>query len=154
MVRTAASVRLPRVFLTLAPAALAMLAGACAGTAGREPAARSPLASDCIVNRGVRDFDVLDEQNLIIYGPGRSAYHVVMATRSVNIRGEISIGIFDRDGRICPFGGDAILIDGPITERIPIRSIEGIDEADVEALKVQFGVIEGAGDAVTVTEIE
>jgi hypothetical protein len=128
------------------------LCAACSGTASRSSTAG--LASDCIINRGVRDFDVLDEQNLILYGPGNTAYHVVMATPSTFIRGEIAIGIEDADGRICPYGGDAILVNGPLTERIPIRAIQGLDAADVEALKVEYGLIEAAGDAVTVTEIE
>jgi hypothetical protein len=106
-------------------------------------------------NRAIRDFDVLDDRNLILHGPGSTAYHVVLTTPSDNIGGEISIGVLDDgDGRICPGGRDAILVDGVIPERIPMRSIEALSDADVEALKVDFGVIEGAGDAVTVTEIE
>lgn len=132
-------------------AASGMLAGGCAASGTR---VESALSSDCIVNRGVRDYDVLDNQNLIIYGPGRSAYHVLMTTPSNNLRNEIAIGILDSDGRICPYGGDAILIDGPIPERIPIRTIEALDEADIESLMVEYGLIEAAGDAVTVTEIQ
>jgi hypothetical protein len=131
--------------------ALSGLTGACAGGPDR---ISSALPADCIVNRGVRDYDVLDDQNLIIYGPGSSAFHVEMTTPSNNLRSEIAVGILDNDGRICPYGGDAILVDGPIPERIPIRSIEALDEADVEALMVRYGVIEAAGDAVTVTQIQ
>jgi hypothetical protein len=130
-------------------AAAAACISACGGTG-------VTLPSDCIINRGVRDFDVLDNQNLIIYGPGHRGYHVVLVTPSINIRGEIAIGIVDgdEDGRICSFGRDMILVDGPLREQMSIRSIEAVDGADVEALKVQFGLIESADDAVTVTEIE
>ena len=130
---------------------IVLVAGACAH---EDRPLSAGLPSDCIINRGVRDFDMLDERNLIIYGIGRTPYHVVLATPSLNISNEYAIGILDEDGRICPYGGDAIIIDGPIREVISIRSIEAIDREDVELLKVQFGVIEAAGDAVTITEIE
>lgn len=115
----------------------------------------SPAASDCIINSGIRDYATLDNRNLIIYGPGRRAYHVVLTTPSLDIEHEYRIGIFDRDGRICPFGGDAIIIQGPITERIPIRSIERLDDAQETALKVRFGKEEAASeDLVTVTDVD
>ena len=131
-----------------------ILAGCATGTGGGASFESSAAGSDCIINRGIRDFEALDNQNLILYGPGNRPYHVVLATRAINLEGEFSISVLDRDGRLCPYGGDAILIEGPIDERIPIRSIAAIDEFDVEALKVQFGKIEPAEDAVTVTEIE
>lgn len=141
-----------RLLFALAATIVALVSG-CAGSGGSSTAGAG-LPADCIVNRGVRDYTALDNRNLILYGPGRRAYHVVMATQSNNLSGEFRIGIYDRDGRICPFGGDAIIVDGPIAERIPIRSIEAVDDAAAEALKVQYGVIEGADGEVTVTEVE
>jgi Family of unknown function (DUF6491) len=111
--------------------------------------------SDCLFNRGVRDFTALDNRNLILYGPGNRAYHVVLTSPSFDLEREYEIGIYDRDGRICPFGGDAVIVRGTFTERIPIRSIEAISDEDADALKVRFGK-EGAApeDLVTVTDID
>lgn len=111
--------------------------------------------ADCLFNRGVRDFTALDNQNLILYGPGSRAYHVVLTRPSFDLQREYEIGIYDRDGRICPFGGDAVIVQGTFTERITIRSIEAITDADVDALKLRFGK-EGAAteDLVTVTDID
>ena len=112
-------------------------------------------SSDCIINAGVRDYATLDDRNLIIYGAGRRAYHVVLATPSINLESEYRLGIFDRDGRICPFGGDAIIVQGPITERIPIRSIERLTDEAETALKVRFGKEEAATeDLLTVTDVD
>jgi hypothetical protein len=119
------------------------------------------LPSDCIISRTIQDYERLDDQNLIIYGPGSRAYHVVLTTPSNNIDSEFSIGVLDAtmgdwipDGRICPYGGDAIIIDGPIVETIPIRSIESLDAGTLENLQVEFGAIESAGDLVTGTVIQ
>lgn len=117
--------------------------------------------SDCILGGSVRNYTALDNQNLILYGPGNRPYHVVLASRAINLETEFTIGVYDRDAafggisRICPYGGDAVIVDGPIRERILIRSIERIDDSRVEALKVRFGKTDAAdGDAVTVTELD
>lgn len=140
--------RLPAAALALA------LAGACAGTDG-ERTGREYLSNDCIFYRGVRDYKALDERNLIVYGVGRRPYHVVLASPSTNLEHEFTIAIYDDgDGRICPYGRDAVLIDGPIPDRIQIRSIEAIDDNQVEALEVEYGLIEPAEDAVSISEIQ
>lgn len=148
-----------RHWLCAAIGALTVFASGCAGTgtgngSGITGRTGGGLPADCIINRGVRDFERLDNRNLILYGPGSRAYHVVLTTPAIDLAREITIGVLDDDGRICPYGGDAIIIDGVIRERIPIRSIEALDPADLEALKVEFGLIEAADDAVSVTEIE
>ena len=112
------------------------------------------------MSRAIRDYESLDDQNLIIYGSGNNAYHVVLTTRSINLASEFQIGVLDAalggvtDDRICPYGGDAIIIDGPIVERIRILSIERLDAAALEALKIQFGKEEAADDLVTETVIQ
>lgn len=135
----------------------AVVAVGCASSSGSGSVGeRRSLASDCIFNFGIRDFTMLDDRNIILYGPGRRGYHVVLATPSMNIRSEFSIGILDRDGddRICPYGGDSVLVDGPIRERIPIREIEALDDVGIEALLVEFGKAESGDAAIEVTEIE
>ena len=144
-------------------ALMAALAGCATGASdnGETVSSRSgPLPSDCIMGGSIRDYTALDDQNLILYGPGRRPYHVVLVTRAIGLESEFRIGVYDRDAalggisRICPYGGDAIIVDGPFTERVPIRSIELIDDDGVEALRVRFGQAEpAADDAVTVTEI-
>jgi hypothetical protein len=118
----------------------------------REPGAALP--ADCVILRTVQDYDALDGDDLIIYGPARTAYHVVLVTPSNDIEGEFMIGIYDDgDGRICPYGRDAIIIEGTMTEEIRIRSIESLDEAELEALQVEFGEIEAAGPDVVPEQI-
>ena len=142
-------------------ASLVAVAG-CASTGGGEGSqgrldTDGRVASDCILSRTIRDFTTLDERNLILDAPGSRAYHVVLATPSFSLESEYTIGLIDRDGdgRICPYGRDRVLIDGPLREQVSIRSIEQITEDEVEALRVRFSLEEAApDDSVTVTEIE
>lgn len=50
------------------------------------------------------------------------------------------IGVYDRDGRICPFGGDAIIVDGPMPERIAIRNMERLTDDELDQLYLRFGI--------------
>jgi hypothetical protein len=118
-------------------------------------------SNDCIVGSSVRDYTALDDRNLLLYGPGNRAYHVVLVRPAFDLESEFRIGVYDADagfggiGRICPYGGDAIIIEGPITERIAIRSIQALDDTAVVDLKVRFGKMEPADDdALTVTDLE
>jgi hypothetical protein len=125
-----------------------------AGCAHGDREASAALPSDCVFLQTIRDYDALDGDDLIIYGPGQTAYHVVLTTPSNDIEGEFMIGIYDDgDGRICPYGRDAIIIEGTLTEEIRIRSIESLDAAELEALQVEFGVIEAAGPDVVPEQI-
>lgn len=144
-------------------AVLATLSACATGSSNGESLSSSGggSPSDCILGGSVRNYTALDNQNLILYGPGNRPYHVVLASRAINLESEFTIGVYDRDAafggisRICPYGGDAVIVDGPIRERILIRSIERIDDSRVEALKVRYGKTEAAdGDAVTVTELD
>lgn len=122
---------------------LTLAAGGCASTSQR---ASVRLPADCILVRMIRDYNALDSDDLLIYASGGTTYHVVLASPSRNIEGEFMIEIFDAegDGRLCPYGRDAVLIDGPIFEQIRMRSIESIDAAELEALLVEFGELEGS----------
>lgn len=145
---------------TLLALGVVLVATGCAtGSTGQRTAALDGENDDsrleCIVNRGIRDFTPLDDQNLIIFGPGRRAYHVTLVTPALDLDGEFRLGVYDTDGRICPYGGDAILIDGILSQRVPIRSIQSIDEGEVEALRVEYGRAEAADvEATTITEIQ
>jgi hypothetical protein len=50
------------------------------------------------------------------------------------------IGVSDRDGSICPYGGDAIIVDGPMPDRISIRSIRKLSDVQLEQIYVEFGI--------------
>jgi hypothetical protein len=144
-----------RAFRTLLASLLACGVLFTAACAGRDALRGEGLPADCFLNRSVRDYDTLDDANLIVYGPGSTAYHVVLTTPAIDLEGEFVIGIYDDgDGRVCPYGRDAILVDGVVREEIRIRSIERIEDEDVEALMVRFGVSESDEESVNVEQIQ
>ena len=88
------------------------------GCAGSDERARTSLPADCIIVRTIADYDALDGDDLVIYGPGNTAYHVVLRTPSLAIEDEFLIEVFDDgDGRLCPYGRDSVIIDGTLNVR-------------------------------------
>lgn len=112
--------------------------GACASTGGGEGTFAS--ANDCFFTRSISDWRPLDNRNLIVFTGRRSPYHVQLSTPTPRLRFQDAIAFTDRDGRICPYGGDAIVINGMMPDRITIASIRRLSEGELEDVYLQFGV--------------
>lgn len=122
--------------IRLGVAATAALLAACATTTTDERArARS---DDCMFAVSLRDWRPLDNENLILFQSGRRAFHVELFRPAIGLTRDIMIGVYDRDGRICT--GDAIIVDGVMPDRIPIRSMRRLSEGQLDALYVEFGI--------------
>ena len=121
----------------MAGLAVATLVAACATTSPEESVTG---ADECMFAVSVRDWRPLDDENLILFETRRRAYHVELVRPAFGLRSDVTIGVYDRDGRICPYGGDAIIVDGGILDRIPIRSMRRVRDGELDALYVQFGI--------------
>ena len=124
----------------------------CAATGLTDEAPRSATSDDCLFARALRDWRPLDDRNLLLFGTGRQAYHVELFGPAPGLRFDVMIGVYDRDGMICPYGGDAIVIRGPMPERVPIRSIKRLSEDELDAVYVRFGI--RAPAVIEATEVE
>ncbi len=94
--------------------------------------------NDCIPERSISNFEILDRQNLIVFAPSRrSPYWMKITGFCRSLRFSDAIGFESRDSRICAFGGDAI-ISGD--DRCQILSIHRLDEASYAALREQFAI--------------
>jgi hypothetical protein len=120
----------------------ALALSACAAAGGSSTASRTTFESydDCFFARTLSDWRPLDPRNLLVFAAGRQPYHVQLATPSRSLNFEDAIGFYDRDGRICPYGGDAVVVNGLIPDRIPIASIRRLSEGELEALYAEFGI--------------
>lgn len=120
-------------------AALGLLS-ACAATGPASESTERTTYNDCFFASSLRDWRPLDDRNLILFANGRRPYHVELVRPAFGLSYDFMIGVYDRDGRICPFGGDAVIVDGPMPERITIRSIRELTDAELEAVLVEFGI--------------
>jgi hypothetical protein len=111
---------------------------ACAAPGGNQATFGSD--SDCFLARVVSDWRPLDNRNLIVFTGRRNPYHVELSMPSTRLRFQDTIAFTDRDGRICPYGGDAIVINGMMPNRITIASIRQLSEGELEEVYAQFGV--------------
>jgi hypothetical protein len=119
----------------------ATLAGACASTQSSSGGSSAFLNyDDCFFARSMTDWRPLDNRNLVVFTGARRAYHVQLATPSMGLRFDDTIAFTDRDGRICPYGGDSIVINGLVPDRIPIASIRQLDEGQLEMLYRSYNI--------------
>lgn len=104
------------------------------------PEALLQPANDCIFARSVRDYTPLDRSHLILWGPSRKrAYLVTVTGAATSLRTDWRLAFRTRDTRLCPWGGDAILVDDPVQRELRIASIREISDRDVDTLMVHFG---------------
>lgn len=95
--------------------------------------------SDCISQTTIRDYQVLDDSNLIVTAAVKRKYHIVLSRRAFGLRSSWNIRFWSSSGRICPGFGELIVNDGMRPERIRIKSIRELSPDDLDDLLVQFG---------------
>jgi hypothetical protein len=107
-----------------------------ATTAGDRAAAERE--TDCIRTASVRDWEALDERNLIVY-ESRRPYHVELAQACFGLDFETMIGLYDRrgDGRICGFGLDRVIVDRAMPEGCSIVAVDELTDEQAEELLVR-----------------
>jgi len=127
------------------------LIGACA-TAPDASRSNSARATDCFFARSLRSWRYLDDRNLVVFANGRQPHHVELVAPMPGLDRNIAIGLFDRDGLICP--GDAIVARNVLPDRVTIRSVRRITEDELEALYVQFGLEPAAVVELRPIEVE
>jgi hypothetical protein len=97
-------------------------------------------AHDCISQSSIRDYQVLDDKNLIVRAGANSRYHVELMRRAFGLESHWKIGFKSRMSRVCGGSGDLIVDDGfGRPEAVPIASIRKIEPDEVEELLVRFG---------------
>jgi hypothetical protein len=125
--------------LTFAAVSSALLLSSCASI--EAPRAGTPAVyNDCFFARTLQDWRPLDDSNLILFAAGRRPYHVELVRPAMSLSFNDAIRIYDRDGNICPYGGDAIITDDFMPERIAIRSMRRLTDDELLEVYARFGV--------------
>ena len=83
--------------------------------------------NDCVFSRSINSWTILDDKSLILYAPTKKKpYYVKLNMRSFELKFAHAIGIYSKfDNRFCPYGGNALFIDGT---KYSISAIKKIDE--------------------------
>lgn len=117
-------------------AVLTLILGGCAATGDDLDGASIPSGgNDCFWARSIHDWRALNDKSLIVWSPSRHCpYRVDVVGHCSGLRFANDIGFQDRDGRICAFGGDAIVIPGPAGGRCTIASVKRIDPEELDRL--------------------
>ena len=120
---------------------LSILAGCASSerTADEPREARESRGSDCILISTIRDYTPLDDQNLLIWGPGKRAYYVTLSRSAFELRSSFRMGFSSRDEQLCPFGGDGIVVGSLTREVVSIRAISRISEEQADQLLIRYG---------------
>ncbi len=89
--------------------------------------------NDCVFSRTISNWSNLDRKSLIIYAPTKKRpYYVELTRPSFELRFAHSIGIHSKfDNRFCPYGGNALFIDG---ERYTVKAIKKLDKDTAKQL--------------------
>ena len=116
---------------------------ACASSEDRYESAGDPVSTrghDCISQSTIRDYQVLDDRNLIVTAGAKRKYHVQLSRQAFGLRSNWKIGFRSPTGRICSGTGDVVIRDSfGDSESIQISSIKEANPDELNALLVQFG---------------
>jgi len=98
--------------------------------------------SDCISIRTIRDYQPLDNRNLLVKAGGRRTYFVTLAVSSFEMRSSFRLGVESTDSWLCPYGGDRIVFGGLSEMGNSVRSISRITPEQEEELLIRYGKME------------
>ena len=115
---------------------------ACAGSSGQPESgslADEPVSTDCISQRSVRDYKVLDEANLIVTGGANRKYHVLLGQPARGLRSSWKVGFHSASGRICSNFSDLVVEGNFGAETYRITSVRRLTPEDENELLIRFG---------------
>jgi hypothetical protein len=150
---------LKQLFILFISSLLLACAGSPAPAQDADPGG-STRRSDCISTGTIRDYQVLDDSNLVVTGSGNRKYHVWLSRRAIGLGSAWKIGFRSRSGRICGSFDDILVDDGFGPEQIRISGIRQLTPGDYDELLVRFGKMEPAvqpapaTDSVETAEVE
>ena len=108
--------------------------------------------NDCISQMSIRDYQVLDESNLIVTERAKRKYHVILGRRAFGLKSTWHIAFRSHSGRICSGFSDLIVEDGMRRELIGIRSVKRLTPEEHDELLVRFGKKEPTTNQTTAPE--
>lgn len=130
-----------RLLIALGPA---VLVAGCAGQGFTGNRVAEASDTDCVFGSTIRDWQPLDDRNLIVYGAGDRPYHVELAQSCIDLTFADVIAFYDDgfDERICGYGMDKILVNRSTPETCGIIAVDELTEGQEEDLLIEHGQAE------------
>jgi hypothetical protein len=110
--------------------------GCATGSAATSKAAATHSDSECVFTSALDDYQPLDNERLILWAPGhKQPYLLTLTFPSSDLKWGIQVGFEDRDrnGMICGWGMDSVVIPGGMPNRITIGSMTKITPDQAKA---------------------
>ncbi|GEM_PF-3284661 len=97
---------------------------------------RSSGDNQCIFFRTLYDWRALNRTHLIVWAPSRKQAYLLQLDRPCwGLRFTNNLGFYSRDSSLCPYGGDAIIVDDGIgNERCTIGSITKLTDESLKSI--------------------
>ena len=95
--------------------------------------------SDCNLIRTIRDYTPLSRDSMLIHVSGKRSYFVRLFAPSLGLRSSFQLATKSRDDRLCPYGGDSIIVDRMPGGEARIQSISRVNPAQVEQILIHYG---------------
>ena len=95
--------------------------------------------SDCIWIRTIRDYTPLSRDSLLIHASGKRSYFVRLLTPQFGLKSSFQLATRSRDDRLCPYGGDSIVLGRYSGDEARIHSISRLTRDQVELLLIRYG---------------
>jgi hypothetical protein len=113
------------------------LAAGCMATPPVGDRAAAVGKTDCLRVSLIRDWDALDESNLIVYELGRRPYHVELTQACFGLDFATMIAFYDRgsDARICGYGLDRLIVDRTLPQSCSVAAVDELTAEQAEQLK-------------------
>jgi hypothetical protein len=97
---------------------------------------------DCFRISQVRDFEYLDDRNLIVTAAGRRTYHIELFAGCLNLENAFGIEFRGHAGRVCGTAGDAVAVrdmlgrEDEFDQRCMVRRVRLLDEEGLYELSI------------------
>lgn len=124
----------------LAATTVLVMPAGCASSPGAAETGSNAARQRCVSSLSLSDWEFLDDSTLLVWTVSRRrAYRIELVRPMHDLRFEHLLRLADRnlDGRICPYGSDAILPGHPGEGPVSLASIEYLTAEQTTLLMAQ-----------------